>query len=201
MLTPNFSPFPPLTTQRLLLRELLPSDAPAVQHLRGNKDVMTYINRPLTLTLQDAEAWVNLVRDNVANNDGITWCICLKEAPSEHVGNIAIWRIEKENYRGEVGYMIEPAHQGKGLMYEALQAVIHYGFATLQLHSLEGRIDPRNKASAAVLSKSGFVQEAYFKENYALRDGFADTAVYSLLTPYEKDKRSKQTNVQQEPAV
>jgi [ribosomal protein S5]-alanine N-acetyltransferase len=187
MLTPIFTPFPVLTTERLVLRQLLMDDAPAVQHLRGNKEVMEYISRPLTLSLHDAESWINIVIDALSANNGITWCICLKETPLEHIGTIGIWRIDKENHRGEVGYMIEPAQQGKGLMYEALNAVIQYGFASLRLHTIEARIDPRNTASAVLLHKAGFVQEAYFKESYLLRGCFVDTAVYSLLTPHNPE--------------
>jgi ribosomal-protein-alanine N-acetyltransferase len=144
---------------------------------------MKYINRPLTLTLEDAEKWISVVIEALTNNEGITWCICLKETPEEHVGTIGLWRIEKENYRAEIGYMLEPQSQGKGIMYEAIQQVLDYGFRELKLHSVEGHIDSRNNASAALLKKAGFVQEAYFKENYYLRGSFADTAVYSLLTP------------------
>jgi ribosomal-protein-alanine N-acetyltransferase len=183
MLSPNFSPFPELTTQRLLLRQMTLADAPAVQRLRCNEEAMKYINRPLTLTIQEAESWIGVIIDTLAKNDGITWCICLKEDPAEHVGSIGLWRIEKENYRAEIGYMLEPRLQGQGIMYEAIQKIVHYGFQEMKLHSIEGQIDPRNAASAALLKKAGFVQEAYFKENYYLRGQFADTAVFSLLTP------------------
>lgn len=184
MLSPNFTPFPRLQTERLLLRQLTLADAPLVQRIRANEDVMKYINRPLTRTLEEAEGWIRVVLKTLAKNEGITWCICLKEQPHEHVGSIGLWRIEKENHRAEIGYMLEPSLQGKGLMSEALQRVIDYGFKTLKLHSIEAQLDPRNTASSALLKKAGFIQEAYFKENYYLQGGFADTAVYSLLTPY-----------------
>lgn len=187
MLSPNFTPFPELTTARLLLRRLSLSDAPAVQRLRSNTEVMKYINRPLTRTTEEAEAWIAVILEALEKNDGITWCICLKEAPEEHVGTIGLWRIEKENYRAEIGYMLEPHLQGRGFMYEALQKVVEYGFREMKLHSIEGQIDPRNAASAALLKKTGFVQEACFKENHFLRGSFADTAIYSLLTPNDKN--------------
>lgn len=194
MLTPNFFPFPMLTTERLLLRQLVMEDGAAVQRLRGNKEVMKYNNRPLTLTLQEAESWIKIVLDELNIYNGITWCICLKDTPSEHVGSVGIWRIDKENHRGEIGYMIEPALQGKGFMYEALQPVIQYGFNTLLLHSMEAQIDPRNTASAALLNKAGFVQEALFKESYLLDDEFVDTAVYSLLSPKRKATKKVEIN-------
>ena len=191
MLSLNFIPFPELTTDRLLLRQLTIADAPAVQHLRSNVDVMKYINRPLLHTIEAAQGWINMGLQSLQKEEGIGWCICLKNNPAEPIGNIALWRIEKEHYRAEIGYMLEPEYQGKGFMYEAIKEVVDYGFKEIKLHSIEGRIDPRNKASGAVLLKAGFVQEAHFKENYFLRDHFADTAVFSLLTPYQQEVKPK----------
>ena len=181
MLSPNFSPFPELSTDRLLLRQMTLSDAPGVQRVRSDTEVMKYINRPLTLTLEDAENWIKIVIETLEKNEGITWTICLKALPAEHIGNIGLWRIEKENYRAEIGYMLEPSYQGRGIMYEALQKIVDYGFNEMKLHSIEAHINPANAASAALLKKADFVQEAYFKENYCLRGEFTDTAVYSKL--------------------
>jgi [ribosomal protein S5]-alanine N-acetyltransferase len=186
MLSPLFTPFPELQTERLLLRQMTLSDAPGVQQLRSQEEVMRYINRPLTRTLEEAERWISVIIDALEKNSGITWCICLKEAPLKHVGSIGLWRIEKENHRAEIGYMLEPTLQGKGIMYEALQKVLEYGFKELKLHSVEAQIDPRNAASAALLKKAGFVQEAYFKENCYHNESFTDTAVYCILTPYRE---------------
>lgn len=194
MLSPNFFPFPELTTERLLLRQLSLDDAPGVHRLRSNEAVMQYINRPLTKTIEDAEAWISVVLGALVQNNGISWCLCLKEAPQEHVGSIGLWRIDKENYRAEIGYMLEPCLQGKGLMYEALQKVVAYGFSEMKLHSIEAQLDPRNTASAALLKKGGFVREAFFKENYYWQGQFGDTAVWSLLTPSQKtENRSQET--------
>ena len=186
MLSLNFTPFPVLTTDRLLLRQFTLDDAPSLQRLRSNEDTMKYINRPLTITIEDAQNWIAVILDALTKNEGISWCICLKEDPAEHVGSIGFWRIEKEHFRAEIGYMLTPSLRAKGIMFEALQAVIEYGFKGLSLHSVEAHIDPRNEASAALLKKGGFVQEAYFKENFYLRDHFADTAIFSLLNPYDR---------------
>ena len=182
MLEPNFSPFPELTTERLLLRALILADAPGIRIMRSNEEAMKYINRPLTLTIEDAEKWIGVILESLAKNEGITWCMSLKEAPAEPVGTIGLWQLDKENYRAEIGYMLAPPLQGKGIMYEAIKKVVDYGFRQMKLHSVEGKIDPRNIASGKLLEKAGFVQEAYFKENYYMQGGFTDTAVYSILS-------------------
>ena len=72
MLSLNFTPFPTLETERLLLRQMTLADAPALHRLRSDKAVMQYINRPLTQTVEEAEGWANVVIENVARNEGIT---------------------------------------------------------------------------------------------------------------------------------
>jgi ribosomal-protein-alanine N-acetyltransferase len=191
MLSPSFTPFPVLRTSRLLLRYLTPADAPGVWRLRSDTEVMKYINRPLTQTVEEAEKWIAIVGEALEKNDGITWCICLKDQPSEHRGTVGFWRIDKENHRAEIGYMLDPSLHRQGIMYEAVMEAVKYGFQHMRLHSIEAQIDPRNEASAAVLRKAGFEQEAYFKENYYLQGGFADTAVFSLLTPLRQNQHAE----------
>jgi ribosomal-protein-alanine N-acetyltransferase len=77
--------------------------------------------------------------------------------------------------------MLYPDFWNKGLMKEALEAVINFGFNNMHLHSIEAHINPANAASAGILEKMGFIREAYFKEDYFFRGEFFDSAVYSLL--------------------
>jgi [ribosomal protein S5]-alanine N-acetyltransferase len=181
MLEPNFTPFPEIATGRLLLRRIQSHHAAALLELRNNEKVMQYIDKERTKTIGEAAALIKRIEDALINNEGITWCISLKEAPGQLIGSIGFWRIIKENYRAEVGYMMHPDYWGKGLVKEALQGIIDFGFSEMKLHSIEAHINPGNAASAGLLEKTGFVREAYFKEDYFFRGQFLDTAIYSLL--------------------
>lgn len=68
-------------------------------------------------------------------------------------------------------------------MQEAIVAVLLYGFSAIKLHSVEANINPANVAFKKLLEKNGFVQEAYFKENFYYNGRFTDAAIYALLTP------------------
>jgi [ribosomal protein S5]-alanine N-acetyltransferase len=181
MLEPNFSPFPPITTERLLLGSIQKEDAPELLLLRSSEKVMQYIDKERTETIEETEVLINRINEDVINNEGITWKISVKENPEKLIGTIGFWRIIKPHYRAEVGYMLHPVFWGKGLMKEALQAVIDFGFTAINLHSIEAHINPGNAASAGLLEKLNFVREAYFKEDYFFRGKFLDSAVYSLL--------------------
>ena len=92
-----------------------------------------------------------------------------------------MYRIIAEHYRAEVGYMLNTGNHQQGIMFEAIQKVIEFGFTNMKLHSIEANINPENIASKKLLEKTGFVREAYFKENYYFNGRFNDTEIYSLL--------------------
>ncbi len=101
----------------------------------------------------------------------------------ELIGTIGFWRLEKEHFRAEIGYMLHPAHQRKGITKEAIRKVLDYGFTTLNLHSVEANTNVENTASQKLVESLGFVQEAHFRENYYYKGKFLDSAIYCLLSP------------------
>ncbi|SDF70451.1 GNAT family N-acetyltransferase [Mucilaginibacter sp. P25] len=181
MLSPNFNPFPVLVTERLILRRFTRDDAADLFEMRSNETVMQYIHRPINKTIDDAISLIDVIEDLLGKNDGITWCICLKNN-NKYIGSIGFWRIEKDSHRAEIGYLLNPVYQGQGLMQEAITAAIDYGFNVMKLHSIGAYVSPANFASIKLLLKNNFVQEAYFKEDHLYNGRFEDTMVYSLLT-------------------
>ena len=180
MLTINFSPFPNLETERLLLRRVDSNDIKEIFALRSNPETMKYIPRPLVKTDEDALEHIVMIDSKIDSNEGINWAITLKGNP-KLIGVIGHYRIKPENYRAELGYMLLPEYHGKGIVSEAVKEAIKYGFQVMKLHSLEAIIDPDNHASAKVLEKNGFVKEAHLKENEFYEGRFLDTIIYSIL--------------------
>ncbi|HMC99695.1 MAG TPA: GNAT family N-acetyltransferase [Ferruginibacter sp.] len=181
MLELDFTPFPEISTQRLLLRKIEMTDAAAIMAMRSDEIVMQYIDRELITSIEAAEAWIQKVVDSLNNNSGINWAITLKEDPTKQIGTIGFWRLIKEHFRAEIGYMLNRNYWRMGIMKEAIPAVNEFGFKKMGLHSIEAHINPANKASAAILEATGFKREAYFKEDYYFHGKFLDTAIYSLL--------------------
>lgn len=181
MLELQFTPFPQLETKRLLLRKMQPADAKALFFLRSDETVMQYIDKERAATINEASIFIQNILSWINTNQSINWAITVKENPDQLIGSIGYWRILKEHYRAEIGYMLHPDYWKKGLMKEAIQAVLDYGFQEMNLHSVEAHINPANNGSAAILESTGFVREAYFKEDYFFRGKFLDTAIYSRL--------------------
>lgn len=182
MLQVRFQPFPVLHTPRLLLRRIDMNDAEVWYEQRRDKVLMQHIARPLATRMEDVYELIQRVDKAIDGNEAINWAITIPPDDTL-IGTIGFVRMKLENHRAEVGYMLGSGHHGKGIMTEALEAVVKYGFEVMKLHSIEGVIAPENIASARVLEKGGFKREALFKENLFFEGQFLDSAVYSLLTP------------------
>ena len=185
MLNINFSPFPVLTTNRLILRRLTNDDKHEVFALRSDPEAMKYIPRPLLENTEEAISHIQMIEQKINNNDGINWAICYKDNP-KFLGLLGLFRIYEDNLRAEIGYMLLPEYSNNGIITEAVSAIINYGFDVMNLHSIEAIIDPENRASELVLIKNGFIKEGHLIENEYAEGKFWDTVIYSLLKKNRK---------------
>ncbi|MEI9943193.1 MAG: GNAT family protein [Chitinophagaceae bacterium] len=183
MIQLNFHPFPELTTERLLLRRITMNDAGQLLFMRSDERVMEFIDKERMKVVEEAQAFIMKIDNDIEANEVIQWAITLKENPERLIGTICLWHIRKEHARGEIGYALHPDFWKKGIMKEAILKVIDYGFSVMKLHSIDANINPGNAGSAAILESVGFVREAYFKEDFFFRGKFLDTVIYSLLEP------------------
>ena len=178
-----FEKFPVLESERLLLRRFEESDAERLYELRSNPKVMQYMDsypEPNVNAIKFKIQEMNLSYDMRL---GINWAIILKDT-QKMIGYFGIWKLDKDNCRGEVGYSLDPEFWGNGYMSEAFHLVIPFGFHEMHLHSFEGNVNPYNENSIRILEKHGFRKEAYFRENYFFDGNFLDSMIFSLL---EKD--------------
>lgn len=181
MLNPEFTPFPVLETQRLVLRRITKDDLPELFYFRSDPVILQYLGKNPARDHEEVSRFIEGIDENIRNNEGILWGIVLKGAPANLIGTICYWNIQKENFRSEMGYVLDPRHWKKGYMKEAIMEALNYGFTKMGLHSVEARVSALNTASSAVLEATGFIKEAHFKEDFFYNGKFEDTAVYSLV--------------------
>ena len=150
---------------------------------RSDARIIQYLDREPDTTLTQTLALIDLIKQNITENKGITWGIVRRDAPAALLGTIGLWRMIPEHHRAEIGYGLHSDYWQQGIMSEAMVAVLAFGFQALKLHSVEANVNPLNQASRKLLEKHGFVQEAYFRQNYFFRGQFLDSSIYSLLAP------------------
>ena len=156
----NFSPFPILQTERLILRRLSLDDAEEIFFLRSDETVNKYIDRPRATSIEDAYNFINKTNHSIENNELIDWAIAFKNN-SRLIGSICLWNIFKEENKAEVGYELLPDFQGKGIAQEAMFTVLDYGFNIMLLNKIEAYTHKENSSSIKLLEKFGFVRDLH----------------------------------------
>jgi ribosomal-protein-alanine N-acetyltransferase len=144
-----------LTTERLLLRRLLPGDLDALFALYRDPEMRRFYPEG-TLTYEETKEELEWFLNGHPHHPELgLWATILKET-GEFIGRCGLlpWTIDNEG-EVEVAYMIDKSHWGKGLGSEAAQGILEYGFGTLGLSRLICLIDRDNQASIRVAEKIG----------------------------------------------
>jgi RimJ/RimL family protein N-acetyltransferase len=172
---------PSLTTERLLIRPLVPTDARAVHAYRTHHDVRRYQGWQPS-SLEEVTSFVNRMAGEEFDRVG-TWfqlAICLK-ASRELIGDLGLHFEGPENLQVELGYTINPAHQRRGYCCEAVNCILDYIFRCLKKHRVIATVDAGNLASIAVLTRLKMRQEAHFRRSTYLNGQWGDDVVYAML--------------------
>lgn len=100
----------------------------------------------------------------------------------ELIGFIEISNVVRGPFRsGYLGYFAFRGHERKGLMTEALRLVVRKAFSEMQLHRLEANIQPKNRASIALVKACGFVKEGYSERYLKIGGRWRDHERWAIL--------------------
>jgi ribosomal-protein-alanine N-acetyltransferase len=173
--------FSPLDTSRLILREILDSDAESLLHIHGDTEHMRWFGSDPIPDLDGAKKLVAMFaswrKEPVL---GARWPMELKDRPGL-IGTCALFRWNRSWRSCVVGYEIAPAYQGRGYTKEALQKLIAWGFRELQLNRIEVQVHADNAPSLALLAKLGVLQEGHQREAGYWAGRHHDLLQYALL--------------------
>jgi len=167
----SFSPFPNLTTERFVLRQLTPEDDEKIFLLRSDKEINKYLDRPIAKIIEDARQFISKINTSFAKNESIYWAVSLKDNP-KLIGTVCLWNISADGSNAEIGFELLPEFHGRGIMQEVLPAVIKFGFETMKINSISGEVDPLNMKSIKLMKKFGFIYKKRLEntEIYALQN-------------------------------
>ncbi|HMI05544.1 MAG TPA: GNAT family N-acetyltransferase [Pedobacter sp.] len=155
MKAPDFSLFPVLETDRLVLRKLVLSDAPEIYRLRSDLAVAALTGIVPSLNIDDAIAHINKIEKLVFENVSVYWAISYKQDPAL-IGTICLWNLDIQGETAEIGYELLPEFRGKGLAAEAIKCVTRFGFDKMEAKSIIGFPAEANTPSVKLLEKLGF---------------------------------------------
>lgn len=172
-----------LTDQPALrLRQLRADDAPAhfalVDHNRAwLRTWLPWLDT--TTTVSHSLAFIEHMQRDHAAGQRFTCGLFFK---GQLVGVAGSHLIDHANRACQLGYWLDEAHTGRGLMTSAVRALLEHAFTALQLDRVEIRAAPGNDASQAVCERLGFIREGVIRDGEWLYDHYVDLTVNSLLS-------------------
>ena len=161
MIPHNFT----ITTERLLLKQVAEEDVPFVfeaTRYKGFNDGMMWDppaseEEILPHVVSSRKAWVS--------GEGFSFSAWSILNPGKLVARITIRKTEEEKVY-DIGYWTHPIHQGKGYITEAAQAILAFGFNTLDASEIGARFATWNVASGRVLEKIGMTRVGYIEQGF-----------------------------------
>lgn len=175
-----FAHLPRIETERLVLRKMTMADAADIYEYGKDPEVARHVLWDAYRNVGEAKQYLRYIQRQYRMGDPSSWGIELKET-GRLIGTIGFmwWN---RNYRSaEVGYSLSRDCWNKGLMTEALRAVIRFGFEEMNLNRIEAQHETGNPASGRVMEKVGMQKEGVLRSRLFNKGRYVDVALYAIL--------------------
>ncbi len=165
----------------LQLRTIEPDDAVQLYLLieRNHRHFERYL--PGMLVIDSLEAARDYIRDVQQMTADSTQMEFLVFYQGSLCGAVRLNFFEPHNHKISIGYYLDFAMQGKGIISRAVSSVIVFCFDMLGVNRIELRVDTTNQPSIAVAERLGFTREGELKQAEYLHGEYVDHFVYALL--------------------
>ena len=175
-----------LTTERLILRKFIPGDESAMyRNWASDSEVTRFLTWP-THTSEDVSRTIleNWLKE-YDRDDYYQWAIVYEGEP---IGSISVVSHNDRVEKAEIGYCMGKNWWHRGIMSEALAAVIAFLFDEVGYQRIESRHDPRNPHSGGVMRKCGMTFEGTHRRADRNNQGICDASHYAILKEeYKKE--------------
>ena len=175
-----FGNLPTLETERLILRKITLEDVEDMYSYGSNEDVSKYVTWETHNTLSDTKGFVEFVLTQYENKKVSPWGIEYKEN-GKFIGTIDFVSWQVKHNVAEIGYVLSQDYWGKGIVTEAANEVIKFGFNNMDLVRIQAKCFVENIGSARVMEKAGMSFEGIIRKGMFVKGKHQDVKMYSIL--------------------
>lgn len=165
-------------TERLILRSINEYDAAEIFAIRSNALINQFLHRNPPKNSFDGLEFILGIKKKTFNKEILFLGITHQNDP-KLLGTICLWNFSKNRDIAELGYELLPQYHGKGIMSEAVNYMLNYGFAELNLKRIEAFTNRNNINSIQLLQKSKFV----LNEN-RIDEKYPENIIFELNNPH-----------------
>ena len=171
-----------IETYRLILRRYKIEDADAMyKNWASDSEVTKFLtwqpHSSVDVSRSIIEDWLKEYSDEKYYH----WAIVFRDNGNEPIGDISVVQMNEDISMVHIGYCLGRAWWRRGIMSEALKAVMDFMFDTVEVNRVESRHDPMNPNSGKVMQKCGMKYEGTLRSADRNNQGICDACYYALL--------------------
>jgi ribosomal-protein-alanine N-acetyltransferase len=173
-------PPPTLATRRLFLRKLEVEDADAMYAYLCDPRLTEFVSWEPHVSIEQTVLYLMTVESAYRDPGLLEWGVTTRRG-GRLIGTCGFTRVDRDHARAELGYTIGRRFWGRGYATEAAEAVMRWGFESLEINRIEAQCAVGNAASERVLRKLGMAFEARLAERVSIRGRFCDVEMFARL--------------------
>ena len=171
-----------IETDRLILRRYKIEDADAMYKTwASDSEVTKFLTWQPHPSVEVSRSIIENWLKEYSDKKYYQWAIVLKDNGNEPIGDISVVHMNEDISMVHIGYCLGRAWWRRGIMSEALKAVMDFMFDTVEVNRVEARHDPRNPNSGKVMQKCGMKYEGTLRSADRNNQGICDACYYALL--------------------
>lgn len=176
----NLCSLPTIETDRLIIRKFVETDIDDFYEYASDNEVTRYLSWDTYKNKDIAKEYITSIIEKYNRYELAPWGIELKEN-SKLIGSIDFVQYDYKNFSAEIGYVLNKNYWNKGIMTEALRAIIKFGFEKMDLVRIEMKHNVKNIGSERVIQKNALKYEGTLRKKEFLKKEFVDVKYYSIL--------------------
>lgn len=171
-----------IETDRLILRRYVIEDADAMyKNWASDSEVTKFLTWQPHSSVEVSRGIIENWLKEYSDEKYYQWAIVLKANGNEPIGDISVVHMKEDISMVHIGYCLGRAWWRRGIMSEALKAVMDFMFDTVEVNRVESRHDPMNPNSGKVMQKCGMKYEGTLRSADRNNQGICDACYYALL--------------------
>lgn len=169
-----------LETERLRLRKVTPEVYAHVFDVFDDEELQHFFGHP---NQEEVKKEFNRFRNGLTTfNKTFLLFHLLEKNSGRNIGSCGFHTWYTDHARAEIFYMLtDESLRNTGLMREAMETVVRYGFEVMQLNRIEAFISPTNVPSLQLVKGFHFRQEGHLRQHYCKNNVHEDSLVFGLL--------------------
>lgn len=174
-------------TNNLIIREFKSEDLQSVHIYSSDKETTEFMDWGPN-SENETQAFINemLEEQNLNTRKFYVFGITLKNTDSV-IGSIGLEIQSLENKNASFGYILNKHFWNRGIVTEASECILNFGFNDLELHRIWATCRPENTKSIYLLKKLGFKKEGHLKDDKLIHGIFRDSVLFAKI---KQDRRN-----------